>query len=72
MGNLEKYNKIKATLEKLEKDLFSNVTPIGEVMTDDKVDISLLKAISYDPFTHGYYEVGQRVGNAFHDGLELK
>ncbi|MBE5840670.1 MAG: alpha-mannosidase [Butyrivibrio sp.] len=39
MGNLEKYNKIKATLEKLEKDLFSNVTPIGEVMTDDGLKI---------------------------------
>lgn len=48
------------------------VSALEEVMTDDKVDISLLKAISYDPFTHGYYEVGQRVGNAFHDGLELK
>ena len=48
------------------------VSALEEIMTDDKVDISLLKPISYDPFTHGYYETGKRVGNAFHDGLELK
>ena len=43
-----------------------------EVMTDDQVDISKLEAIAFDPYTHGYYKVTERVGNAFKDGLELK
>jgi flavin reductase (DIM6/NTAB) family NADH-FMN oxidoreductase RutF len=43
-----------------------------EVMTDDQVDISKLEAIAFDPYTHGYYKVAERVGNAFKDGLELK
>ena len=49
-----------------------NVTALESVMKDDKVDIDLLEAIAFDPYTHGYYKVGQRVGNAFKDGLELK
>ena len=42
------------------------------VMKDDKVDIDALEAISFDPYTHGYYKVGGRVGEAFKDGLKLK
>ena len=29
-------------------------------------------AISFDPYTHGYYKVGGRVGEAFRDGLKIK
>lgn len=36
------------------------------------VDISLLNAIAFDPYAHGYYTIGKRVGNAFSDGLKLK
>ena len=43
-----------------------------EVMSGDNVDISLVDAIAFDPYTHGYYRVGERVGEAFHDGMELK
>ena len=32
----------------------------------------LLDAIAFDHYTLGYYEVGNRVGNAFKDGLKLK
>ena len=39
---------------------------------DGKVDIDSLEAIAFDPFTHGYYKVGGRVGEAFRDGLRLK
>lgn len=39
---------------------------------DGKVDIDLLDAISFDPYTLGYYRVSGRVGNAFKDGLKLK
>ncbi len=42
------------------------------VMKDGKVDIDLLQAIAFDPYTHGYYKVSGRVGEAFKDGLKLK
>ena len=42
------------------------------VMKDGKVDIDALSAIAFDPYTHGYYKVAGRVGNAFQDGLKLK
>ena len=28
--------------------------------------------IAFDPYTHGYYKVTERVGEAFKDGLKLK
>lgn len=49
-----------------------NVTADEEILKDNKVDISLLEAIAFDPYTHGYYKVTDRVGNAFKDGLQLK
>ena len=30
------------------------------------------EAIAFDPYTHGYYRVTERVGEAFRDGLKLK
>ncbi len=39
---------------------------------DDKVDVDSIEAISFDPYTHGYYKVSGRVGEAFKDGLKLK
>ena len=47
---------------------------IGKVVnvTADEPDMSLVDAIAFDPYTHGYYRVSQRVGNAFRDGLKLK
>lgn len=42
------------------------------VMSGDQVDIDKVEAIAFDPFTHGYYKVRERVGNAFKDGFELK
>ena len=49
-----------------------NVTAEESIMKDDNVDIGLLEAITFDPYTHGYYKVTERVGNAFQDGLQLK
>ena len=49
-----------------------NVTADERVMNGDQVDISLVDAIAFDPYTHGYYKVTERVGNAFQDGLKLK
>ena len=42
------------------------------IMTNDNIDLAKANIIAFDPFTHGYYEVNKRVGNAFKDGLELK
>ena len=49
-----------------------NVTALENVMNGDNVDIELVNAIAFDPYTHGYYKVTERVGNAFKDGLQLK
>ncbi len=49
-----------------------NTSADESVMTGDKVDISKVNAIAFDPYTHGYYKVTERVGNAFKDGLKLK
>lgn len=47
-------------------------TSVEEVnLKDGKVDIDSLEAIAFDPYTHGYYKVGGRVGEAFKDGLKL-
>lgn len=34
--------------------------------------MSLVNAVAFDPYTHGYYKVTERVGEAFKDGLQLK
>lgn len=49
-----------------------NITADESVMVNGKVDISLVNAIAFDPYTHGYYRVSERVGEAFRDGLDLK
>ena len=37
-----------------------------------KVDLNKFKPICYDCDTHGYYTLGEKVGQAFFDGLKLK
>ncbi len=49
-----------------------NVTADDRVMKDGKPDMSLVDAIAFDPYTHGYYRVSERVGDAFKDGMKLK
>ena len=49
-----------------------NVTADESVMNGDNVDIELVNAIAFDPYTHGYYKVTERVGEAFKDGLQLR
>ncbi len=41
-------------------------------MKDGKVDIDSIEAIAFDPYTHGYYKVNGRVGEAFKDGTTLR
>ena len=55
---------------------------IGEVVNvsvDDsildkkgKIDLTKFRPICYDCDTHGYYTLGEKVGQAFADGLKLK
>lgn len=42
------------------------------LLKNGKVDIDALEAIAFDPYSHGYYKVGGRVGEAFKDGAALK
>lgn len=42
-----------------------NVTADESVMVDGKIDMSKVNAIAFDPYTHGYYKVTERVGEAF-------
>ncbi|MCC8141793.1 MAG: flavin reductase family protein [Lachnospiraceae bacterium] len=42
------------------------------VLSGDQVEIANVSAIAFDPYTHGYYRVTERVGEAYHDGLSLK
>ncbi|MBQ7600048.1 MAG: flavin reductase family protein [Clostridia bacterium] len=41
-------------------------------LKDGKVDVDALEAIAFDPYTHGYYKVCGRVGDAFKDGMKIK
>ena len=50
----------------------TNVTADESVMANGKIDMSLVNAIAFDPYTHGYYRVAERVGEAFSDGLRLR
>lgn len=49
-----------------------NITADESVMEGDTINMSLVNAIAFDPYTHGYYKVSERVGEAFKDGLALK
>ncbi len=49
-----------------------NITADESVIVDGQINMSLVNAIAFDPYTHGYYKVTQRVGEAFKDGLNLK
>ena len=42
------------------------------VITDGKIDPKKLKPIAFDPANNTYVALGDKVGNAFADGLKLK
>ena len=39
---------------------------------EGKIDVSKLQPLCYDSMNHAYLVLGQKVGNAFQDGLKLK
>ena len=46
---------------------------VGNLISDDgKPDIAKMGLITYEPIHHGYVALGERVGNAFSDGKQLK
>lgn len=49
-----------------------NVCAEESVLTDGKIDPMKLRPIAFDPMNHAYHVLGEKVGNAFSDGLKLK
>ena len=49
-----------------------NVSVDESAMTDGKVDITKVAPITVDPFNNAYHVIGEKVGNAFCDGVKLK
>lgn len=41
-------------------------------LEDGEISLDLFFPITYDTVHHGYYRLGERVGNAFQDGGKLK
>ena len=49
-----------------------NVSADESVLTDGKIDPMKLRPITFDGMNHTYLSLGEKVGNAFSDGLKLK
>lgn len=50
-----------------------NVSASDEVLdSNGNIDVAKLRPITFDPVGHGYYVLGDKVGNAFSDGKALK
>ena len=49
-----------------------NVCADESVLTDGKIDPAKLRPITFDGMNHAYLVLGEKVGNAFSDGLMLK
>ena len=49
-----------------------NVNADESILTDGQIDPKKLKPIAYDPVNHAYVALGEKVGNAFKDGMALK
>ena len=49
-----------------------NVCAEERILTDGKIDLGKFRPITYDPCGHGYYTLGEKVGQAFSDGTKLK
>ncbi len=49
-----------------------NVCADERILTEGKIDPAKLRPIVYDGANHTYHVLGEKVGNAFSDGLKLK
>ena len=49
-----------------------NISADESILTDERIDIDKLQPISYDPVGNSYRAIGEKAGNAFSDGKQLK
>lgn len=49
-----------------------NISADESILTNGKVDLTKFKPITYDPAQHGYYTIGDKVGQAFADGRKIQ
>lgn len=49
-----------------------NVSADESILTDGRIDPKKLRPITFDPVNHAYIALGEKVGNAFSDGLRFK
>lgn len=49
-----------------------NISADERILTDERIDIDKLQPISYDPVSNSYRAIGEKAGNAFSDGKQLK
>ena len=49
-----------------------NVCADESVLTDGRIDPAKLRPITFDPVNNAYLALGEKVGNAFQDGLKLR
>lgn len=49
-----------------------NVNVNEEILTNGKIDLNKFNPICYDTGSHGYYNLGYRVGNAYLEGKKVK
>lgn len=75
-------NELPMTLECVLTQVVDGSKFIGEIKNvsmdesildaEGKIDLNKFHPITYDAVHHGYYKLGERVGNVFKDGNELK
>lgn len=51
------------------KNVSADESILGE---DGKIDLTKFSPITFDTVHNGYYKLGEKVGNAFRDGLKLR
>ena len=49
-----------------------NVCADEKILTNGKIDPAKLRPITFDPVNRAYLALGEKIGNAFKDGLSLK
>ena len=49
-----------------------NVSADESILTDGRIDVMKLAPITFDPVSNSYHIIGEKVGNAFRDGMNLK
>lgn len=69
---------LECELESVDDDLemviatIKNVSVDERILTNGEIDLNKFNPICYDTGTHGYYNLGYRVGNAYLEGKKIK